>query len=370
MISQSLYNFLPFVFAIIVIVFVHEMGHFLVARWCGVKVTDFSVGFGKEIFHWYDKHGTRWKLCWLPLGGYVKFAGDTNAASLPDGSASAARTDPGDFHTKPLVSRVAVVAAGPIANFLLAIAIFTGVLSTFGEMVLPPRIDGLVAGGAAEAGGLKPGDFVRRINGEEITSFLQLQQVILAGGGNPVDAVIERDSKTFELRLTPGYKDSPHMLGGTVKVGQLGIRHETANDKLVNTVYPVGKSFVLACKKTWFIVDATMGYLGRLVMGAESSEQIGGISSMAKGAGNAAQGGLASFMAFLAFISVSIGLINLFPIPMLDGGHLMFYAIEALRGKPLGPTAQEWGMRIGLSFVALLLFVGNFNDIVRLMSPT
>jgi regulator of sigma E protease len=368
MISSFVYNTLPFLVAIVVIVFIHEMGHFLVARWCGVKVTDFSVGFGPEITHWYDKQGTRWKLCWLPLGGYVKFAGDLNVASLPDGSQSGP-AKPGEFHTMALWKRAAVVAAGPIANFLLAILIFAAVLSTVGERVLPPRIDGIVADSAAEAAGLKVADVIKQIDGEEIDSYQELQQVISTGGGQPVVALIQRQSQTFEVRLEPKFKEMPHFLGGTVKIGMLGIRHEVANDNVENRVYSIPQALVLACEKTWFIVEATVGYVSRLFMGAETTEQIGGISSMAKGAGNAAQDGVASFMAFLAFISVSIGLINLFPIPMLDGGHLMFYAVEAVRGKPLGPKAQEWGMRIGLSFVVLLLFVGNFNDIIRIMSP-
>jgi regulator of sigma E protease len=368
MMSQFVYNTLPFLLAIVVIVFVHEMGHFQVARWCGVKVTDFSVGFGPEIKHWYDKQGTRWKLCWLPLGGYVKFAGDMNAASLPDGTQSGPGK-PGEFHTMPLWKRAAVVAAGPFANFVLAIAIFTAVLGIFGERVFPARIDGLVAGSAAEAAGLKVGDVIKRIDDEEIDSYQELQQVISTGGGQPVVALVERQSLTIEVRLTPSIKEVPHFLGGTVKIGMLGIRHEVAKDRVENRIYSIPQALVRACEKTWFIVDTTVSYVSRLFIGAESTEQIGGISSMAKGAGNAAQDGIASFMVFLAFISVSIGLINLFPIPMLDGGHLMFYAIEAVRGKPLGPKAQEWGMRIGLSFVALLLFVGNFNDIIRIMSP-
>ncbi len=368
MISQFVYNTLPFLAAILLIVFIHEMGHFQVARWCGVKVKDFSVGFGPEIMHWFDKHGTRWKLCWLPLGGYVKFEGDMNAASMPD-SSQTGTAKPGDFHTLPLWKRAAVVAAGPIANFLLAIAIFTAVLSTVGERVMPPRIDGLVAGSAAEAAGLKPGDIVKKVDGKEIASYQELQQVVSTGGGQPVELQILRQSQTLNFNLTPAIKEVPHFLGGTVKIGMLGIRHDLVNDEAKNTTFSVARSFVIACERTWFIVKATLTYVSRLFIGAENSDQIGGIGSMAKGAGNAAQDGAASFMAFLAFISISIGLINLFPIPMLDGGHLMFYAIEALRGKPLGPAAQEWGMRIGLSIVMLLLFVGNFNDIVRLMSP-
>ncbi len=363
-----LFNLFYFLIAIIIIVFVHEMGHFLVARWCGVKVSDFSIGFGPKLVSRKDKHGTDWKICAIPLGGYVKFAGDANAASLPDGKQVEVSADPNHFVNKAVWQKALVVAAGPLANFLFAIVVLASLLSFWGEYVMPPRIDEIEPGSAAEAAGLKPGDIVRSIDGEVLESYAELQKLIFTGGGAPVTAVIERAGTPFEIKITPQIKEIEDILGGKVPVGRLGIRHISNKDTVSHVVYGPVQALGVAVERTWEIVDITMRYAGRLLLGRDSSKQIGGIGSMAATAGNAAEQGVGDFIGFLALVSVSIGLINLFPIPMLDGGHLMFYGIEALRGKPLGPVAQEWSLRIGVTIVAMLLFLGNFNDIIKVMT--
>ncbi len=355
---------LPFLVAITIIVFVHEYGHFKVARLCGVKVDVFSIGFGREVFGWYDRHGTRWKVCWIPLGGYVKFAGDANAASMPDRAANVAG-EPGNFHSKPVWQRAAVVAAGPIANFVLAIFIFTAAFSIIGIPYAEPRVDEVVAGSAAEAAGLKAGDFIRKIDGQETKSFAAVQESVWQRGGERLDVVVERAGGLMALSLTPRIEEMPDGFGGKIKIGLLGVKHKPESDQLLYEHFSVPQAFVKAVDRTWYISATTVRYIGKLFTGDESIRQIGGPVAMAKGAGDTASSGVLSFVSFVALLSVSIGLINLFPVPMLDGGHLVYYGLEAIRGKPLGAGAQEWGYRIGFSFVVMLMLVGIWNDIVR-----
>jgi regulator of sigma E protease len=365
MASQILLYIVPFLAAMIIIVFIHEYGHFKVGRLCGVNVTDFSIGFGPEITSWTDRYNTRWKLCWIPLGGYVKFEGDTNAASLPDGSEAKTVQGPRSFPAQSLWKKAAIVSAGPIANFLLAIAIFTVMLGTLGEKVLPARIGELEKGSAAEAAGLKPGDYVREIDGKPIYSFMQLRANVVIGGGEPVKLKIERDGEFFETELTPKPAKDDHPLGGTIDVVRLGVKPVQDVSQIVQVNHSFGDAFVLALDRTWFTITASLKVFARIVTGNGGHDQLGGVISIANGAANHVIDGIPSFLQFVGFISVSIGLINLFPIPMLDGGHLMFYAIEAIRGKPLGPMAQEWALRIGVGLVLLLMLVGNLNDVAR-----
>lgn len=363
--STGLFYALPFLVALTIIVFIHELGHFLVARWCGVSVEAFSIGFGREIFGWYDKYGTRWKVAWIPLGGYVKFRGDANAASLPDADAMArAKDEPGNFHGKAVWQRAAVVAAGPIANFILAIFIFTVAFMAIGSPVLEPRIDEVLPGSAAEQAGLRKGDLVTAINGGAITDFSELQQAVMTRGGDEITIEVERGGQKVELTAVPQVKEEPDGFGGKIRIGLLGVRHDPQGAIRFERMGPV-QAFDAAVKRTWMIVDSTFRYMGKLVQGRESADQLGGPIAMAKAAGDAASMGLAQFVSVIAFLSVSIGLINLFPIPMLDGGHLVYYAIEAVRGKPLGEGAQEWGFRIGFSLVIMLMLVGTWNDLVR-----
>ncbi|MFO1034774.1 MAG: RIP metalloprotease RseP [Hyphomicrobiales bacterium] len=354
---------LPFLLAITVIVFVHEFGHFIVARWCGVKVETFSLGFGKEVAGFNDRHGTRWRLSWIPLGGYVKFEGDANPASMPQEGVQHAA--PGDFHGKPVWQRAAIVAAGPFANFVLAIAIFTIAFAAVGIPYSEPRVDEVMADSAALAAGLQPGDLIRKVDGAKTESFADVQEAVWLRAGEALPIVIERKGGLIELTLTPRSSEQPDGFGGTIKVGLLGVRHDATKDPDLYKTYSVPEAFAEATKRTWYIVSTTMHYISKLVTGNESVKQIGGPGTMMKGAGDTAAAGGLAFVSFMALMSVSIGLINLFPVPMLDGGHLVFYALEAVRGRPLGAGAQEWGYRIGFSFVVMLMLIGVWNDIVR-----
>ncbi|MBI3672837.1 MAG: RIP metalloprotease RseP, partial [Rhizobiales bacterium] len=317
---------------------------------------------------WYDRHGTRWKISWIPLGGYVKFLGDANPASLP-GAAPAAGgpREPGDFHGKPVWQRAAVVAAGPVANFLLAIAIFTAAFAIVGVPVSEPRVDRVQAGSAAEKAGLKPGDLILSVDGRAIEYFSDLQEAIVTRAGEPMSVVIERGSERLTLAITPELREEPDGFGGKIRIGRLGVEHDPQGDVTYQRYSP-GKALQKGVERTWFIVSMTFDYLGKLVTGNEKADQLGGPIAMAKAAGDAASVGIFQFISVIAFLSVSIGLINLFPIPMLDGGHLVYYGIEALRGKPLGPNAQEWGFRIGFSLVIMLMVVGTWNDVIRLIA--
>ena len=363
--SVSVLYALPFLVALLIIVFIHELGHFQVARWCGVDVEAFSIGFGKEITGWYDRHGTRWKLCWLPLGGYVKFRGDANAASLPDaGAMERARHEPGNFHGKPVWQRAAVVAAGPIANFILAIGIFAAAFMIVGAPIMEPRIDEVMPGSAAEEAGLQKGDLVLSIDGSAIRNFTDLQQKVVTRAGDTLSVVVDRGGQQMTFAVVPKLREEPDGFGGKLRIGLLGVKHNPDGGVSYERMGPVA-ALEAGAGRTWFIVESTFRYLGKVVTGRESADQLGGPIAMAKAAGDAASLGLFQFVSVIAFLSVSIGLINLFPIPMLDGGHLVYYAIEAVRGKPLGENAQEWGFRIGFSLVIMLMVVGTWNDLVR-----
>ena len=359
---------LPFLAALMIIVFIHELGHFLVARWCGVTVEVFSIGFGPEIAGWRDRQGTRWKLCWIPLGGYVKFEGDANPASMPSTSPEAlANRSPGNFHAKPVWQRAAVVVAGPAANFILAILIFAAAFAIVGVPVTEPRVDEVLAGSAAEKAGIQAGDIVRQIDGEQIESFAELQQAIIMRPGEAMTVIVERAGRQLVLTAVPELREEPDGFGGKFRIGMLGVKHNPEGD-VVFERQSLPRSFEKGVERTWFIVSTTFKYLGKLVTGRESADQLGGPIAMAKVAGDAASVGIFQFISVIAFLSVSIGLINLFPIPMLDGGHLVYYGIEALRGRPLGVQAQEWGFRIGFSLVIMLMVVGTWNDLMRLVS--
>lgn len=357
----------PFLVALTLIVFVHEYGHFKVARLCGVNIEIFSIGFGREMWGWTDGHGTRWKIGWLPLGGYVKFAGDANVASLPDSSSHAGPAKPGDFHTKPVWQRALVVVAGPLANFILAIAIFSASYAIIGQPVIEPRVDEVVVGSAADKAGLRSGDLIRSINGTAIRTFQDIQEIVMTHGDDPLTVTVVRGGKELSLVAVPEVSEQPDGFGGKVRIGMLGIRN--SGSTFVYQKKSLNEALELGIGRTWFIVETTFRYLGKLFLAQESTSQLGGVISIAKAAGDAAAIGIPQFIFMIGLLSVSIGLINFFPIPMLDGGHLVYYAIEAVRGKPLGPEAQEWGFKIGFTVVLALMLVGTWNDLVRLVAP-
>ena len=359
-----------FLFVLTVVVFVHELGHFLVARWCGVAVRTFSIGFGREIFGFYDRHGTRWRVAWIPLGGYVKFIDDENAASAGQQSLEALPEEMRErsFQAKSLGKRAAIVAAGPIANFIFAILIFTMIFSVFGERITAAKVDEVTPGSAAERAGFLAGDVVISIDGTEIDDFGDMQRIVSASPDQALRFTVHRDGNTVELTATPERKEIKDQFGNMIRLGQLGIRRSATADDWTLERHDPGTAFVKAVEECIFVVTRTFGYLGKVITGRESADQLGGPIRIAQLSGQVATLGVLPMLSFVAYISISIGLINLFPIPILDGGHLLFYAIEAVRGKPLSESAQEIGFRVGLAFILMLMIFVTWNDVSRLVS--
>jgi regulator of sigma E protease len=359
----------PFLFVLTIVVFFHELGHFLMARWCGIKVLVFSIGFGPEIAGFYDRYGTRWKISAIPLGGYVKFFGDDNAASAPDHEAAAAMTEAekkDSFIFQPVGARAAVVAAGPIANFLLAIAIFAGIFMTVGKQTTSARVDTVQPGSAAQAAGFKPGDLVLAINGEKIESFSDMQRIVSISAGAPLTIEVERGDTQVTLRAVPQLKELKDNFGNVHRLGVLGISRSMAPGDIKTEKAPPLRAIVMGAQETWFVVDRTLAYITGVFAGREAADQLGGPIRIAQVSGQVATAGFAPLIHLTAVLSVSIGLLNLFPIPLLDGGHLLFYAIETIRGRPLSERAQELGFRIGLAIVLMLMIFATFNDILHL----
>ena len=364
---STLSYIVPFVGVLTVIVFFHELGHFAVARWCGVRVEAFSVGFGREIIGWNDKHETRWKIGWLPLGGYVKFEGDANAASLPSAEARSehAEASPGDFHGKAVWKRALVVVAGPAANFILSIVIFAASFAIVGIPISEPKIDQVEAGSAAAKAGFKPGDVIVAIDGRKIRSFAEVQDIIVGKAGVTVDITVKRDGQTLPLKATPTSTDVTNILGEKTPIGRLGVsRNETA-DFHYERQSPI-QAVNLAVTKTADVSMQLLGYIRGIVMGRQSANQLAGPIGIARMTQAVAANSFAQLVQLVAMLSISIGLINLFPIPMLDGGHLLYYAIEAVRGKPLGQAAQEMGFKVGLFLVLALMLVTTFHDLSQI----
>jgi regulator of sigma E protease len=360
---------IPFLFVLTLVVFFHELGHFLIARWAGVRVLVFSIGFGPELFGFNDRHGTRWKVSAIPLGGYVKFFGDDNAASVPDQAALAAMSEEERRHSfvhQPVGPRAAIVVAGPLANFLLAIVIFAGLFMIFGKPSTSPRVDAVQPGSAAAAAGFQPGDLVLTINGRPIDSFPDMQQIVSTNAGETLVFEVDRGGARVTLKAVPALKEIKDRFGNVIRQGQLGItRSPTPDDTHFQPVGPL-KAVELGAQRTWFVVERTLSYIGGVVAGREAADQLGGPIRIAQVSGQVATEGLASLFSLAAVLSVSIGLLNLFPVPLLDGGHLLFYAIEAVRGKPLSERAQEVGFRIGLAIVVMLMIFATYNDILHL----
>jgi regulator of sigma E protease len=359
------FGIIPFLIVLTIVVFFHELGHFLVARWCGVKVVTFSIGFGPELFGFNDRHDTRWKVCAIPLGGYVKFFGDENAASVPDQAAAAAMSEAErrvSFVHQPVGPRAAIVVAGPIANFILSIVIFAGIFMSFGRQVLPARVDAVQPDSAAAAAGLKPGDLIVAIDGRPISSFSDMQRVVAGSSGRTLTLTIDRGGAREDIQATPAARGFCNAV--------LGISKLSTDVKLERESPPT--ALALGVQETYFVIERSLCFVTGVIVGRESANQLGGPIRIAEVAGDAWKsgldvGGIGTAIAYLlnlsAFLSASIGLLNLFPIPLLDGGHLLFYAIEALRGRPLSEKAQEVGFRIGLAIVLMLMIFAAYNDI-------
>jgi len=364
---------IPFVIVLSVVVFIHEYGHFIVGRWCGVQVDAFSIGFGPELWARVDRHGTRWRVAAIPLGGYVKFHGDANGASVPDPDAVEAMPAAEravTFAAQPVWKRAAIVFAGPFANFLLAIAIFAGLFAFYGRTVLAPRIGSVVAGGAGEAAGFMPGDLVLTIDGTQIDTFGKMQEIVSVSADTKLVFVVRRSDRDVTIAATPAWREV-ESAAGKVRIGMLGLKASTAAADVHEERYGPVQSLGLALEETWQVVHRTGTYVGGLISGRESADQLSGPIGIAQISGQMAQAatkvGLAPFLNLIAILSVSIGLLNLMPVPLLDGGHLLFFGIEAARGRALNERAQEVAFRIGLAMVGMLMIFSTYNDIARLI---
>jgi len=359
----------PFLFVLSLVVFFHELGHFLIARLCGVRILVFSIGFGPELAGFDDRHGTRWKIAAIPLGGYVKFFGDDNAGSVPDAPRLEAM-NPAEraqsFFFQPVVKRAAIVVAGPLANFGLAIAIFAAILMFYGKQTMNARVDAVQPDSAAAAAGFEPGDVVVAINGRAVDNFADMQRIVGESAGENLKITVDRKGTELVLAATPALKEVKDNFGNAHRIGILGISRSMAAEDLKFQPVAPPQALWMGVQETWFVIDRTLSYIGGVIVGREAADQLGGPIRIAQISGEVATIGFVALVHLAAVLSVSIGLLNLFPIPLLDGGHLLFYSIEAVRGKPLSERAQEVGFRIGLAIVVMLMIFATFNDIVHL----
>ncbi len=355
----------PFLFILSLVVFFHELGHFLIGRWCGVKVDTFSLGFGPEIFGFDDRHGTHWRLALLPLGGYVKFYGDANGASLEDERAimnMSARERAVSFCSQKIWKRAAIVAAGPIANFILAIVIFSGIFFVHGRAIVSPMIDSVATGSPAAAAGFRPGDLIVSIAGAKVDSFEDVQRAVQAAG-TQLHFQVKRGGKIIDLFATPRLGDTiTHF--GKIRVPILGVRAEPQSAHMKH--YGLVSSVRLAASEVGFVVARTGAYVKGMIAGQEPTDQLSGPIGIAEMSGAMAKAGAAALFDLAAILSISVGMLNLLPIPLLDGGHLLYYAIEALRGKPLNARTQQIGFKVGFALVTSLVAFATYNDILHL----
>lgn len=358
-----------FVLVLTLVVFIHELGHFLVARWCGVTVKAFSIGFGPEIFGFNDRHGTRWRFAWIPLGGYVKFIDDENAASQPQAGSARSRLSSaerqGAFHTKPVSSRAAVVAAGPIANFLLTIVIYSALNASVGIRIMPAFVDAVVAGSPASKAGFAAGDKIVSINGEGIEKFDDLQRIVGSNAGRELSFNVERGGRIVSLLATPDAKEERDVLGRTLRRGLIGIQRSAAPDKIQTHEVSVPVAIWRGVAETYDNIRQTIAGIGEIITRRQSAEQLGGPIMMAEVTGKVAELGIEPMLRWIAFISANIGFLNLLPIPVLDGGHLLFYAYEAVRRKPVSERFQHMGFQVGVALLMMLMIFVNFNDLMN-----
>jgi regulator of sigma E protease len=354
-----------FLVILTIVVFIHEAGHFLVARYNGVKVEVFSIGFGPEIWGYTAKSGTRWRVSLLPLGGYVKMFGDADPSSATgDGRPMTEAEKAVSFRYKRVGQRAAIVFAGPAANFLFAILGLAGMFMVLGQQITEPVVGQVHAGMAAEEAGLKAGDRIVAVNGSAVDRFQDIQRIVRLEIENPLELTIERDGQRFPVIAKPRIIERRGMFGDMEKVPVLGISADLSSTRIVS-YGPIG-ALGQALRETETMVTSTFVGIGQMITGTRDSEELGGPIRIAKGAGEAAQIGLASVIFYTILLSLNLGLINLFPIPVLDGGHLLFYGFEAILGRPLGEKAQEYGFRIGLFLVLALMVFATRNDIVSL----
>ena len=358
---------IPFMVLILVVVFIHEYGHYYFARRYGVGVTDFSIGFGKELFGWNDKSGTRWKICWIPLGGYVKFFGDRNVFSQADQEELLKKYNKEDqdklFVTKPLYQRALIVAGGPVANFILAIFIFLFIYMFVGKDFTPAIIDEVQKDSPAEIAGMKKNDIIVEIDNIKVESILDVSKLIAMSTSEFIDFKVSRYEKEVLLKVKPNLVESEDNLGNKINKRMIGIMLSPYNNEIKHIKLGPVKALVHSLNEVYFVTTSSLKYIGSMLIGAGDSSQLGGPIRIAKISGQVAEFGIIPFISMMAYISISLGLINLFPIPLLDGGHLMFYAFEKILGRPLSQKTQEGFFRIGMFLLLSLMFFATFNDL-------
>jgi regulator of sigma E protease len=367
LLSLIFHNLISFIVIVSFIVFIHELGHFLVARLCGVQVDEFSIGFGKKLFGFFDRKKTLWKFCLLPFGGYVKMYGDRNGASMPDLEAIA-KMSPAEkqksFIFKNVYQRMAIVVAGPVANIVLTIFIFTFLFRLNGLNTVAPLIDEVMPQSAAFESGLKKGDKILEINGEEIKDFNEIRAVVSENLETDLTFVIERAGKVFEMKITPKIQVRKDLFGDDVKMPTIGITASEIHHQDLN----LAQSFIQANVETYRISIAIFKAIGELIIGKRSIQELGGPVKIAKYSGKTVDMGIVTVAWFIAMISLNLGVMNLLPIPVLDGGHLFFYIIEAINRKPLSAKTQKFAFQFGLSLVLALMIFTTVNDIRNLIN--
>ncbi|WP_309604734.1 RIP metalloprotease [Phenylobacterium sp.] len=389
LVANILFYILPFLLVVGVVVTVHEFGHFLAAKWLGTKIDQFSIGFGKALAHWTDRDGVEWRIGWAPIGGFVRFAGDENAASVPDQNdldamrrEVLAREGPVAlrryYHFKPLWQRAVISAAGPFANFLLAITIFAGLLMTVGEPVGPARIGSVTPGGPAARAGFLAGDVIVEADGRPVKYFGDVKQLIILRTGVPIPFVIDRQGRRLQVTATPERGPVEDGVGRVHQLGRLQLAFTDARPRIQR--YGPVAALAGGVVETRDVVTTTVFYIGRMLGGRETADQISGPLGMAQISGDLAKqtsisskhpgivalNGLLTILTLVANISVGIGFLNLLPIPVLDGGHLLFYAYEAVARRPLAAKVQAAGYRVGLALVLGLMLFATWNDLQRL----
>jgi regulator of sigma E protease len=351
-----------FLLAIGPLIFIHELGHYYVGRWFGVKADTFSIGFGRELFGWTDKRGTRWKVGWLPLGGYVKFAGDMNPASTPTDEwlslppEERSRT----FQAKPVWQRFLIVLAGPATNFLFAIIAFMIIFGMYGYPSTPASVGALTEGGVAAQAGFRPGDRIVSINGSRIDNFADLSTYIALRPQEPMHFRINRGGQELGIDATPALHEETDRFGNRARIGRMGIG---MGGPVEFRTVPLHELPGAAVGQTVDSVQTMLTALGQVITGRRSLSELGGPLKIAQVSGQQARLGWLNFFWFMTIVSINLGFINLLPIPLLDGGHLLFYLIEGVRRKPLRPEAQEWAFRTGLAVLLALMIFVTFNDL-------
>ncbi len=358
---------LPFIILILIVVFIHEYGHYYFAKKFGVGVTDFSIGFGREIFGWNDKSGTRWKICWIPLGGYVKFFGDRNVYSQADHKEILEKYSEEEqkklFILKPLYQRALIVFGGPLANFLLALVIFFSIYTFIGKDFTPAVINEVQKDSPAMVGGLKQNDIILEIDDNKVESIMDVSKFITMSTDEIIDFKVKRSYDELILKIKPNIVLGEDNLGNKLNKRIVGIKLGAYNNEINHVKLGPAKAIYHAAHEVYYVGISSLKYIGAMIFGKADSSQLGGPIRIAKISGQVAEFGVLAFISMMAYISISLGLVNLFPIPMLDGGHLMFYAFEKVLGRPLSQKTQEGFFRIGLFLLISLMFFTTFNDL-------